>query len=336
MKIHKFRLIILLALALLISGQQNTYAAKKPRHEEWVKYYSPDWAPDSKHIVYIKKVEHLKLRYDWLAEITKSTYMMTGRDFCICRMNVDTQTEEIIRNFRIREWYRKRWRATWIAKEDKALLENDGLEDIVHDAISTISVNEKTGDILMVVKKDGLYLLEEDGSKITKIIKQRDWIFNPHWSPDGKQILYQISGKIEGKHVSELWLVNADGSNKHLLVKNASHGIWHPSGKKIGFYIERAKGYFWTINTDGTDKKAEFKSNCYPSDWSPDGKYINFVSTLRDIDGKRVKTEFKDIPTYGRFSPDGLKMVGGSLDITFSKIGDKKETILLKNYSRKY
>ena len=131
--------------------------------------------------------------------------------------------------------------------------------------------------------------------------------------------------------------MDINGRNERTVVKGTSIGIWHPSGKKIAYYKGKSYNYstyIMDLKTKETKLLISKKNN--PSDWSPDGKYINIVSTFFDMNGKRVKTEFKDIPTYGRFSPDGIKMVGGNLDISYSKVGDEKETVLLKDYSEKY
>lgn len=252
MRLYKFGVGILFASLLLNLAVADLYAAKKPRHQEDVYYYSPCWAPDSKHVVYIKEIRYYKLRYDWLAEITKSTQMATGRDYYICKMDIDTKREEIIRKFRIKEWYsasakyKSGWRAAWINKEDKTIFGDDYLEA---KFISAISVDNISGDILIVYKISELYLLRKDGSKVIEILKGRSNVSNPRWSPDGKQILYQIGKSIDGKYISELWLVNADGTNDHLLVDNASSGIWHPSGGKIRFNRKGDEEIYYTVSS---------------------------------------------------------------------------------------
>ena len=340
MERHKFRLVILLALVVLIPGQQNTFAAKKPRHQERTDYYSPCWAPDSKHIIYIKKITYSKLRYDWLAEITKSTDMITGRDFCICKMDIETEKEEIIRKFRIKEWYsasakyKSGWRAAWISKEDKTIFGDDYLEA---KFISGISVDKISGDILIVYKISELYLLRKDGSKVIKILKCRSRVSNPCWSPNGKQILYQIDKSVDGKHVFELWLVNVDCTNNHLLVKNASHGIWHPSRKKIIFYRYKENGSTYILNLETKEKKRIAKNTSYPLDWSPNGKQRSVGSGITKVNGKSIylKTGIR----HEKWSPDGKKLLGKPMkkgSIGIFDINSKELKILTTNKSIKY
>lgn len=330
MRLYKFGLGILFGSLLLSLAVADLYAAKKPKGEDVITYHSPCWMPDSKHIVYLKHIAHHKFRYDWLAEITKATDKIPMEEEQICRMHIGTKEEEIIRVFKIRNKYNTK--TGWKSYADKKDIKDFGQNAFV----SSILVFRSNGDIGLIMH-DTICRINMKGEIIRKIIVEGDF---PKLSPDEKQILYLRGRKKGNWYVPQLWLVNADGTNDHLLVDNASNGIWHPSGKKIGYHIPRAKGYFWTINIDGTDKKAVFQANCYPSDWSPDGKYINFVGRLLDIHGKGIKTGFKTIPRHGKFSPDGLKMIGGGIlgirTITLSRIGDKKETVLLRNYSKKY
>ncbi|MFH1904079.1 MAG: hypothetical protein ABIK53_00940 [bacterium] len=342
MKTHKFRLVILLALAVLIPGQQNTFAAKKPRHQEVIEYYSPAWAPDSRHIIYIKKITYSKLHYDWLAEITKSTDMITGRDFCICKTDIDTKKEEIIRKFRIKEWYsaskkhKSGWRAAWINKEDKTIFGDDRLQDVAVSAISEISVNKKSSDILMVVKRNGIYLFKKDSGDIRKIIECKHCVYNPRWSPDGKQVLYQIDKSVDGKHISELWLVNTDGTNDHLLVDNASSGNWHPSENRITFYRKSEGSYYYSLSNNSIEK-ARMNLYGWSSDWTKriDGHEI------RNKSGKVVARLSKKMNFYTRWSPDGTKIlgvdgIGSSTSIGVINSDGTGFKLLLKRKSVKY
>ena len=294
--------------------------------------------PDSKHIVYIKNVSHHEYHYGWIANISKGGDICVGEDYYICKMNIETKKEEVIKHF-VEKYLRFKKKYKYYVMEGKKRRE-------LTEMITPYNINCAPNGKLLCFSSGhgggeypGVYMMNVDGSGLKKIADRgRD----PRFSPNSRQILFKhriqkyVSGsgwKVEKKG---LWLMDVDGSNKRLLVENATNGIWHPNGRKIGFYVEKDKIDFWTVNVDGTDKKAVFKANCRPADWSPDGEYINFVATFRDMEGKRVKTGFKDVPRYGRFSPDGLKMIGGSLDVTFSKVGDKKETVLLRNYSKEY
>jgi len=75
---------------------------------------------------------------------------------------------------------------------------------------------------------------------------------NPAWSPDGKKILYSV----ESNQVKQLFVMNADGSDKKQLTSGASmhvSGQWSSDGNYI-FYRTPESGSWaiWRINADGT------------------------------------------------------------------------------------
>lgn len=74
-----------------------------------------------------------------------------------------------------------------------------------------------------------------------------DYAMAPDFSPDGKQIVYYDPGPVDG-HPLGVALMNADGSNRHLVVPMQDAGLgagndgeptWSPDGKKILFQSGR-------------------------------------------------------------------------------------------------
>ena len=320
---------IFLLTFLIVLGITVPSYAKRLKRCDYYYYDSSCWMPDSKHIIYVKWIRHVKYSYSWLAAVTKSGVAGAGADWYICKMNIDTKKENIIAQFSIGK-----------SLEDKHFLIIGEKKERTYKMMTVGYIDcASNGKLLCFISGDGIYTMNIDGSGLKKI---SDGGREPRFSPDSKQILFgNYKDKIDekgrvGKEIG-LWLMNVDGSNKRLLAEKATHGIWHPSGEKIAYHIEKENGSTYIMNLKTKETRVLTTKKCGPSDWSPDGKYINFISTSRDMSGKRAKTGFKDIPEYGRFSPDGLKMLGGNDgEIALSKIGDEKETILLENYSRKY
>jgi TolB protein len=66
----------------------------------------------------------------------------------------------------------------------------------------------------------------------------------PDWSPDGAQIAFQVTP--DGSNNSDIYVMNADGSEKVKLVSGQGDNIrphWSPDGKYIAFSSNRTSKY---------------------------------------------------------------------------------------------
>lgn len=88
----------------------------------------------------------------------------------------------------------------------------------------------------------GVYVVDRDGSDI-KPLDTKGGSCRPHWSPEGKKIAY-VSSKADRK--GDIWLMNADGSDKRRLTTDSHkydyYPSWSPDGK-------------WIVYANSSDKK---------------------------------------------------------------------------------
>jgi Tol biopolymer transport system component len=128
------------------------------------------------------------------------------------------------------------------------------------------------------------------------------------WSSDGLKLLFDTPGTYYNFPAppSNVWVVNADGSNQQQLTSLTSQGAdcrdekWSPDGSQIVFASTRAldasdfpnantTSNIWVMNADGsavrplTTLTAPGSGSTVPT-WSPDGSKIAFESS-RALDG---------------------------------------------------
>jgi Tol biopolymer transport system component len=133
-------------------------------------------------------------------------------------------------------------------------LEGSGFVKIVSEDDMFSPNITKNGDSIVYTSGTNIYKIEADGTgntQITYITGQN--LYYPKWSPDGSKILFNIDG-------SKIWIMNADGSDRHELCPsattvNAYCADWSPAGNRIVFTGHDALASYgmWTIDPDGTN-----------------------------------------------------------------------------------
>jgi len=76
-----------------------------------------------------------------------------------------------------------------------------------------------------------VFTMNADGTNVMDLGRG----FDPVWSPDGTKIAYG-NGGVE---INDIWIMDADGGNKHQITQNFSSyaPAWSPDGSKRSFAI---------------------------------------------------------------------------------------------------
>lgn len=144
-----------------------------------------------------------------------------------------------------------------------------------------------------------IWTIKPDGSDPKLVASPSDvnsYDTEPAWSPNGQQIVFTELNFNGGPN--QLWLVNADGTNRHLLfTESAGYGDgqanWSPDGSRLIFRrcnfsrYEACAIYSVKVNGTGLNAITKFTANTtggavdVKPEYSPDGKTISFSSFNR-------------------------------------------------------
>jgi Tol biopolymer transport system component len=145
-----------------------------------------------------------------------------------------------------------------------------------------------------------IWTMQLDGSNKKLAHRVKGVINLIAWSPNGKQLIYFYQLHTLDSGPSELWLLDVDGNDKKLLADNIRKAgewryrpSWSPDGRHVAFIsVDDAAQFLvdWRepgVNvyvadtaTGQTTRLSTFNSRSigFPT-WSPDGKFIAFVSS---------------------------------------------------------
>ena len=118
---------------------------------------------------------------------------------------------------------------------------------ITRDGKHIVFTSTRNGDL-------DVYTMNADGSNVKQLTNELGYDGGPFWSYDGKKIVYRAEHPKTPEEIAdykelfskglirpgnlEIWVMNADGSNKHQVTHNGAANFapyWHPDGKRIIF-----------------------------------------------------------------------------------------------------
>jgi Tol biopolymer transport system component len=141
---------------------------------------------------------------------------------------------------------------------------------ITRDGKHIVFTSTRNGDL-------DIFTMDADGSNVRQLTNELGYDGGPFWSYDGSKIVYRAEHPKTPEEVRdykdlfaaglirpgnlEIWVMNADGSNKHQVTRNGAANFgpyWLPDGKRIIFASNQADPKngrdfdLYIINEDGT------------------------------------------------------------------------------------
>jgi uncharacterized repeat protein (TIGR01451 family) len=131
-----------------------------------------------------------------------------------------------------------------------------------------------------------IYIMNWDGSGVSRLTSSTYDDINPVWSPDGTKIAFQ---SFRNGLNYQIYVMNADGSGQVNISNNNANETqpsWSPDGTKIAFASDRDQAGFssiYVMSANGSNQTRVTLSGTGLLDeqpaWSPDGMKLAFITT---------------------------------------------------------
>ena len=163
-----------------------------------------------------------------------------------------------------------------------------------------------------------LEVLRTSGEERTQVFSGGGEITHPKWGPDSDRLAYAL-GQESGNAV---YVSDSEGEESVLLSKVAADevGGWSPEGDFVVFSVRDGEEQgIYIRNPDGVNEFRRTQSPDYGATWSPDSRYIAFLSTrdgnpeiyvVDPEEGEEVRVTDSEAPEYDlSWSPNGKKLL---------------------------
>jgi Tol biopolymer transport system component len=197
------------------TGSRATRLTHHPEHNDFL----PAWSPDGQHIAF-------------------TTYREENEDIYVMNFEDALQGDSGSQLTRLTTDLGDDWGPRW--SPDGTRIAFTHVDDTNQDGYINA---QDTGEI---------YVMNADGSELTRLTHNLVNDSFPAWSPDGTQIAFGTSRDANG----EVYVMNADGSGQtNLTNHSAGDGAptWSPDGRRIAFNSNRdGNSEIYIMNADGS------------------------------------------------------------------------------------
>ena len=138
--------------------------------------------------------------------------------------------------------------------------------------------------LLFVARDDGIWVMDANGTNLVRVAAGR----SPAWSPNGRRVAFTKygSGASVPNNRGYIWVVNADGSNAHRLVKAPVDFVWEVDwnpviADRVAFSTGSWVSSIYVMNTNGSNAHklaSDLRDSVVEPVWSPNGRRIAFSS----------------------------------------------------------
>ena len=162
---------------------------------------------------------------------------------------------------------------------------------------------EAQARIAFASDRDGnweIYVMDVNGENPRNLTNDPHDDRDPSWSPDGKRIVFfsnRDGHVMDGRPTSEIYVMDADGSNPQRLTKNRVHDrfpSWSPDGERIVFVSDRDGNWeIYVMDADGGNQQnltnnphSDISPAWFNSSFSisPFGKKFTMWGRLKQLD----------------------------------------------------
>ncbi len=132
----------------------------------------------------------------------------------------------------------------------------------------------------------GIFVMGASGESVRRL-SDRGFAYHPAWSPDSQEVIYteERFRDPRERQISphRLWVVNIKTFEKRLITtRDVVQPQWSPNGHRLAYWAMDASSQrdIWTMNLegDGAVQVTNDAATDWNPIWSPDGKYLYFVS----------------------------------------------------------